>query len=280
MIIYFNGSFIEENKCCISPYDRGFLFADGVYEVIRNTGKKFIELEAHIQRLKTGLEFLRINFKETEKLVDIISELIIKNKFNEQEFLIYIEITRGTSIPRAHLFPSENISPNVFISISKFSPNTIEKENGIKIILHEDVRWGHCNIKTIGLLANVLVRQTAFERNADEAVFVRNGKITEGTHTSFCGFKNEHILIPPLSNFILPGTTRKVILKICRKLEIPYLEREIESDELKSFDELMLFSTTMDVTPVVQIDDYLIGDGKPGELTKKIQKAYDEYIQN
>jgi len=277
-MIYFNGEFMEEELCRISPFERGFLFADGVYEVIRNNGKKFIEFDAHINRLKNGLESLQINFNETDKLLEICNELIEKNNLNNSESIVYIQISRGISYPRNHLFPVSNTPVTILVSISKFTPDKNFHDTGVKIILLEDTRWSRCNLKTTMLLPNVLARQKAFEQNAEEAVLVRNGLITEGTHTSFCGIKNEYLVIPPLSNFILPGITRKVVNKICDALEIPFLERNINEDELKSFDELMLLSTKMDITPVIKVGDSLINGGFPGEDTIRIQKAYLEYI--
>ena len=130
------------------------------------------------------------------------------------------------------------------------------------------------------MIPNILARQKAFEQNAEEAVFIRDDVVTEGTHTSFCGVKNEYLIIPPLSNHILPGITRKVVLNLCDELDIPYVERNINEEELRTFDEFMLLSTKMDVTPVVQIEGIKINDGMPGEITLQIQKAYLDIINS
>jgi len=279
MINYFNGNFLEEDLCKVSPFDRGFLFSDGVYEVIRYTGKRFLEFDSHLERLKSGLEFMKINYGETEKLIDICNELIQKNNLMESGAILYMQITRGISNPRNHLFPVE-ADPTIIASVTKFLPQDEKLKRGVKIILQEDIRWSGCNIKTTALIPNILARQKAFEQNAVEAVFIRNDVVTEGTHTSFCGVKNEYLIIPPLSNHILPGITRKIVLNLCEELDIPYLERNINEEELRTFDEFMLLSTKMDVTPVVQIEGIKINDGMPGEITLQMQKAYIEMISS
>lgn len=274
MYIYFNGQYIEEDDCFISPYDRGFLFSDGVYEVIRFLGKKFFEFDSHMKRLNEGLKFLKIKRKYKNILKDICFELVKKNKFINKEALIYIQITRGISKPRYHTFPDKNISPTVYINITPFSNHKKGLEKGVKVILDEDIRWLKCNIKTISLLPNVLARQKAKESNVAETIFVRNGRITEGTHTNFFGVKDGFLYTAPLSNFILPGITRKVVIEICKKINIPVKEIYIKKNNIKNFNEFFLTSTTMDVTPVIKINNLKIKNGKPGEITRKIRREY------
>jgi D-alanine transaminase len=274
MIIYFNGQYIDEDSCYVSPYDRGFLFSDGIYEVVRYTGKKFFEFDSHFTRLDTGLNFLKIKFSQKDKIPDICEELIKKNDLSDKEALIYIQITRGISKPRNHIFPDMNTLPTVFINATLLPKHDKELENGVNIILDEDIRWSRCNIKTISLIPNVLARQKAKERNAAETVFVREGFITEGTHTNFCGVNNGCLFTAPLSNYVLPGVTRKVVLDICKKINIPFKEEFIKEKDIKLFEEFMLISTTMDVTPVIQIENLQINNGKPGMITGKIQKEY------
>jgi|WetSurMetagenome_2_1015567.scaffolds.fasta_scaffold89739_2 D-alanine transaminase len=274
MIIYFNGQYIDEDSCFISPYDRGFLFSDGVYEVVRYTGKKFFEFDSHKQRLNNGLDFLKIKFPDENKLLKICNELIRINNFSGKDALIYIQITRGASKPRNHIFPDMNTLPTVFINVTLLPKHDKEPGNGVSVILDEDIRWSRCNIKTISLLPNVLARQKAEERNAVETVFVRDGFITEGTHTNFCGVNDGCLFTAPLSNYVLPGVTRKVVLDICKKINIPFKEEYIKEKDIKLFNEFMLISTTMDVTPVIKIENLLINNGKPGTITGKIQKEY------
>jgi D-alanine transaminase len=276
MIAYFNGNFIKEEKCFVSPYDRGFLFSDGVYEVIKYIGEKFFEFQKHSERLEYGLKELKINFPDTDRINDIGIELLRKNNLLNIPATLYVQITRGISKPRNHIFPAKEIPPTVFISVTQLSADKEKNENGIKIILTEDLRWGRCDIKTTLLLPNVLAQQKAFELGAEEAVLVRNGNVTEGSHTSFAAVKNGKLIFPKQSNYILPGITRKVVIEICRQNKIPVAEQDIRVKDLRMYDEFMIMSTKLDVVSVLQIDDRIINNGKPGGLTKTIQRLFDE----
>lgn len=277
MVVYFNGKYIEEKKCFISPYDRGFLFADGVYEVIRYTGKKFLEFDSHHRRLISGLKFLRINFSGIDKLQKICNSLLNKNNLENKETIIYIQITRGISKPRNHTFPPSNTPSTVFINATPMLTNKNLKK-GVNVILDEDIRWSKCNIKTISLLPNVLANQKAKEKKVFETVFIRDGKITEGSHMNFFGVKNGCVYTAPLSNYILPGVTRNAVLKLCKDNNIPYKEIYIEEKFIKEFDEFFLTSTTMDITPVIKINKLKIKNGKPGKVTKKLQEIYEKSL--
>ncbi|HEY5122218.1 MAG TPA: aminotransferase class IV [Ignavibacteria bacterium] len=278
MIIYFNGNYINEKDCFISPYDRGFLFADGIYEVIKYTGKKFFEFESHLSRLNNGLEFLKINYNESGKLLEICNELISIDNFKNSLATVYIQITRGISKPRNHLFPEIGTPLTVLVNVSELKPE--DGKSGFRVILTEDIRWSGCNIKSTLLLPNVLARQKAYENNADEALLVHDGLITEGSHTNFCAIRDGNLYTAPLSNNILPGITRKVVLNICREIGIPVFEISIKADELNSYSELFLTSTKMDIVPVLQVGDRLINNGIPGPVIVKLSKILKELINN
>jgi len=282
MILFFNGNYIKEKDCFISPYDRGFLFADGIYEVIKYTAKnskgRFFEFNSHLSRLKNGLEFLKINFNESAKLLEICNELIIRNNLKNSLALAYIQITRGISKPRNHLFPGIETPPTVLVNVSVLNPEN--EKPGFKVIITEDIRWSGCNIKTTLLLPNVLALQKAHENNADEALLVRDGFITEGSHTSFFAVRDGCLYTAPLSNHILPGITRKVVLNICKEIGIPFFEKSIKANELYSYNEMFLTSTKMDITPVLQVENRLINNGIPGPVTIKLSKVLKELINN
>ncbi|MCU0413996.1 MAG: aminotransferase class IV, partial [Ignavibacteriaceae bacterium] len=236
MIFYFNGQFLNLSDINISPFDRGFLFADGVYESVRTYNKKLFRYKDHLDRLKRSLKETRIDFKELDSIENIIYELMIKNEI-DGEALVYIQITRGTAMPRTHSFPKEKTSPTIFISVQELKESTEEQTNGVKVILQEDVRWLRCDIKSISLLPIVLASQKASDENAAEAILVRDGMITEGTHTNFFAVKEETLYTAPKSRLILEGITRKVVLEFCDKFKIDYREEFIYKDDLKSFDE-------------------------------------------
>jgi D-alanine transaminase len=279
MKVFLNNIIIPVEDGHISPFDRGFLFADGVYESIRTYNKKLFRYEDHLERLRRSLKETRIDFKELDSLENIIYELMIKNEIDE-EALVYIQITRGTAMPRTHSFPKEKISPTLFISVAELNNNTEEQTKGVRVILQEDVRWLRCDVKSISLLPVILASQKATEENAAEAILVRDGQITEGTHTNFFAVKDETIYTAPKSRLILEGITRKVVLEFCDKFKIDYREEFIEKDELKSFDEFFITSTTKEITPVTSIDYWTINDGDPGKVTKSLQAVFKKIAED
>ena len=216
-----------------------------------HTIKNYSDIEDHLDRLKRSLKETRIDFKDLDPIENIIYELMIKNDI-EDEALAYLQITRGSAIPRTHSFPVEKISPTIFISVQNLKENIEEQTKGVKVILQEDVRWLRCDIKSTSLLPVVLASQKATEENAADAILVRDGQITEGTHTNFFAIKNETVYTAPKSRLILEGITRKVVLEFCDKFKIDYREEFIEKDELKSFDEFFITSTTKEITPVTR----------------------------
>lgn len=235
----------------------------------------FFRFDDHIERLKYSIKNLEINYNSFEEIPGILSELIKLNSYAGVELLCYIQITRGVLYPRSHNFPEE-ISPTVFINIYPAKSSRDEQEKGTKVILDEDLRWHRCDIKSISLLPAIL--QKAAKQKASEAVLVRNGFITEGTHTNFCGIKNGILFTHPLDNNILAGITRKVVLEICKEEGIEIKEEPIPAEKIYKFDELFILGTSTEVTPVVQVENQLIANGKPGKLSRKIQQKFREKI--
>ncbi|MCL5028899.1 MAG: D-amino-acid transaminase [Bacteroidetes bacterium] len=279
MIVFFNGQFLELEEVKISPYDRGFQYADGVYEVIRTYYGKLFRYQDHLERLKKSLEAIKIDYSEIDKLDSIIYKIIEKNNYTYDDFSIYIQITRGESYPRKHSFPSEKINPTVFISVTPLD-DASNDNTGIKIIFENDFRWQKCDIKSISLLASVLANQHAVEEDAGEAIWNRDGYLLEGSHTNFWAIKNEEVWTAPLSNLILPGVSRKVIIEVCRNSGIKVSEQAVRENEINSFDEFFVSGTTSEIKPVVQINDWIVGDGKPGKITNKIHSEFNKYVQS
>jgi len=273
MIVYFNEEFIPKEKVIISPDDRGFLFADGAYEVIRSYNGKLFKLDEHLKRMARSLRELRIKYSEIYKLKKVAEKLIRINNFEEEQALIYIQITRGKA-SRTHTFPDEKTIPTVYVTASAFHYDPQKLVDGIKIILVPEMRWGRCDIKSVALLPNVLARQQAKDNGADEAVFVRDGVITEGTHTNFCAVFEGKLFTHPVNNHILAGITRKVVLDLCSEMNISVEESPIPEQKLKEADELMIVGTTVEIMPVVKVDDLKIGNGKPGQITLELQRRF------
>ena len=278
-MVFLNNRILPLEEAYISPFDRGFLFADGVYESIRTYNGKLFRFKDHLDRLKRSLKEIRIDFKEFDSLENIIYDLIKKNKI-EGEALVYLQITRGSVIPRTHSFPKEKILPTLFISVKKFNEDNDEQSRGVKVILQEDIRWLRCDIKSISLLPIVLASQKATEENAVEAILVRDGIITEGTHTNFFAVRDETIFTAPKSRLILEGITRKVILEFCEKFKIDCCEEFINKDDLKSFNEFFITSTTKEITPVTSIDYWTINQGEPGKITKSLQAVFKKITED
>lgn len=276
-IIYLNGSLIAKNEASISPEDRGFNFADGIYEVIKYYGGRPFRYADHMERLRRSLREIRIDFDGFDQLEAVFQSLLEQNGLADQEAGIYLQITRG-SHTRIHQFP-ENIKPTVYATVFPFSSKWDQLENGVKVVTTEDIRWLRCDIKSISLLPNVLAAEKAHEQNAVEAIFIRNGMVTEGSHSSFMAVKNGVVYTHPDSNLILPGITKIVIREICKANHISLVEEGIPASELAGMDEMMIVGTGSEVTPVVQMDENPVKNGKPGPVTLFIQEKFFEQTQ-
>lgn len=279
MIVYFNREYLPLDEVKISPYDRGFHYADGVYETLRTYNGKLFRFESHIKRLNFSLDELNIGFNNLNDFEFISLKLAEINKILPKDFSVYIQITRGVQFPRKHNY-EKNIIPTIFVSVSRLNDNSEQLEKGVKVILEEDIRWTRCDIKSISILPSILAKTRAVNQDAYEAIFYRDGKITEGSHTNFFAVKDSVVYTAPLSNFILEGITREVVLELCNEKKIPVVEDYIQVEQLKSYDEFFITGTTTEVTPVVKIDDSIVGNGLPGKVTRLIQKYFREYVNS
>jgi len=273
-IIYLNGKLIPKTEAAISPEDRGFNFADGIYEVIKYYGGRPFRYADHMERLRRSLREIRIDFDGSGLLEAVFQTLLEQNGLADQEAGIYLQITRG-SHTRIHQFP-EDIKPTVYATAFPFASKWDQLKNGVKVITTEDIRWLRCDIKSVSLLPNVLAAEKAHEQDAVEAIFIRNGIVTEGSHSSFMAVKNGVVYTHPDSNLILPGITKIVIREICKANNISLVEEGIPASELAIMDEMMIVGTGSEVTPVVQLDENLVGNGKPGPVTLFIQEKFFE----
>jgi D-alanine transaminase len=274
-IVYINGSFVPRADARVSVEDRGFVFGDGVYEVIRAIHGHLFATRFHNARLERSLAGVRIELNgedSPDRFVEIGKQLLRDNNLMEGEATLYMQITRGATT-RAHYFPPPGITPTVYISVTRFTPNRDMATNGASAISHPDLRWGRCDLKTLNLLPNVLASQVAKERGAFEAMLIREGVITEGAKTNFFGVVNGTLRTHPCDNRILPGITREVLEKLARDLSIELDETPIKEAEIPRLTELFLTGTTTDVTPVVRLDDKPVGSGRPGELTRRLQRV-------
>lgn len=279
-IVYVNGSFLPRAEARVSVEDRGFVFGDGVYEVLRAINGRLFATRFHNQRLERSLEGVRITLKgddSASRFVEIGKQLLKENNLLHGEAVLYMQVTRGATT-RAHYFPPPDITPTVYISVARFTPYADLAASGASAITHPDLRWGRCDLKTLNLLPNVLASQTAKEQGAFEAMLIRDDVVTEGAKTNFFGVVDGSLRTHPCDSHILPGITRSVLRDLARDLGIELDETPIKVSEIPKLSELFLTGTTTDVMPVVKLDDKPVGKGKPGELTRKLQRVLAESL--
>jgi D-alanine transaminase len=273
LIVYLNGAFIPREKACISPDDRGFYFADGVYEVIKYYRGSAFCFTDHMQRLTHSISETRIRYSGFDRLEIAGNELLHLNRMEKEYAGIYLQITRGAT-PRIHRFPGEATVPTVYMNTCPMPPFIHQLRYGIKVILREDIRWHRCDIKSVMLLPNVLMIQEASENGAEECFFIRDGFFTECAHSNIFGIKDGVLYTHPDSNRILPGITKKVILQQCRMLGIQVQEKPMRADDFRNFDEFFISGTGNEVMPVIQLENSTVRDGRPGPVTRRIQQEF------
>ena len=279
MTVYLNGQFMNAEDAKIPVLDRGFIFGDGVYEVWRVVDGKLFEHARHERRLKKGLKTIEIAMadREVEALHGVAERLLRENDLTRGEGTFYVEVTRGAA-PRTHAYPPKGTAPTVFGMVSRFEVPHALREAGAKAVTERDVRWLRCDVKTVQLLPNCMAKQKAQQAGALEAIFVRDGIVTEGTHTSVLGVKNGTLVTHPLGELILPSVTRELVLEIAREQGVPVSEKPFTDKEMFALDELFVSGTTTDVTPIVEVDGKKIGSGKPGPVSKQLYAGLQEKL--
>jgi D-alanine transaminase len=273
-LVFINGKYLPMEEARVSVEDRGFQFADGVYDVIRCYRGKPFALYLHLQRLQNSAAGLSIPMPYTlEEFKDICLQLLKQNPVDQGT--IYIQITRGFSM-RTHSFPSESLQPTTVVYVRSINPigPRLRKE-GVYVITLPDDRWNHCNLKTICLLPNVLAKEEATRRGANEALLYGPGGIVyEGSTSNVCFIKDGVLCTHPLTNKVLPGISRHVLLELAREGGIPVEEVPRTVTEFEEADEVFLTSTTREVLPVTRIDDSVISGGKAGPMTRQLYEAF------
>ena len=273
MICYFNGRFLPKEDIRISPDDRGFLFGDGVYEVICSYGGRLFKDHEHVHRLRHSLQEMSMVVPDVDDLTNVGLELLERNGMQSSFATIYIQITRGVA-PRRHAFPDAGTAPTVFVAVYPYHLPTDKWDQGVTTILHPDLRWSRCDIKTTAIVPNILANQKAAESGSYEAVLVRDGVVTEGTHTSFGAVFDGTLWTHPLTQHLLPGITRSIVLALCRSESIPVREEPVPVERLQKASEMILFATTIAVTSIVQMDGRLVGSGKPGPVARRLLACF------
>jgi len=274
-IIYLNGEYLPLKQATVPVEDRGFLFADGIYEVVRFYGGRPFRLEAHLQRLRHSAHGARLPLSGAiSDLPAIIKRLLAENNLQDAE--IYIEYTRGAAHPRSHPFPAEAHPTLLVMPVPiRVLPDTA-LTHGLSTVTIPDIRWRRCDIKSIMLLPNVMAKQQARDQGAFEAVLVRDGIITEGASANVFAVIEDSLTTHPADHDILGGITRQVVLELAVELGLGIHEEPFTLDQLYAAQEVFLTSTTVEVLPITQVDGRSIGNGRPGPVTMRLHGAFQK----
>lgn len=274
-MIYLNGKFLPIEQATIPVLDRGFIFGDGVYEVIPVYSHKPFRLADHLLRLQHSLDGIRLKNPYTdEQWYELLGQVIAGNEGEDQ--YLYLHITRGVA-KRDHAFPV-GVSPTVFIMSNPLpTPPQEMLLTGVSAITAIDNRWGRCDIKATSLLPNILLRQLAVDAGAMETILLRDGFLTEGSASNIFIVKNNVLLTPPKSHLILPGITYDVVLELAKTHAIPHEVRAVSEEKMRAADEVLLTSSTKEVMPIVSLDGKSVGNGKPGPVFKQLSLLYQQY---
>jgi len=276
--VYLNGNYMPEQDACIPVTDRGFIFGDGVYEVIPAYAGRLFRLDEHLQRLQNSLDAIRLHNPHTVlQWHSLLTKLIEEN--GGGDLSVYLQVTRGPA-KRDHALP-KHVRPTVFAMANPLSPPTKESlKEGVKAITSPDYRWLNCHIKATSLLPNVLLRQMAIDAGASEAILIRNNEATEGAASNLFIVEKEVIITPPKGPFLLPGITRDLILELAKQHHISYEESAISEQRLLSADEIWMTSSTKEILPVTQLNGRPVGTGKPGAVWSRMVDLFQAFKQS
>jgi D-alanine transaminase len=272
-LVYLNGELTPLSEAKIPVLDRGFIFGDGVYEVIPMYARRPFRAKQHMARLFRSLKSIGIpNPYDEQRWMTLISQ--VSDAYPSDDQLIYIQVTRGVA-KRGHAFPKDEIVPTVFIMTNPLTvPTAQARETGVACVTMEDKRWLHCEIKSISLLGNVLAAQQAAENAVVEAIQFRDGFLTEASSSNVWIVKNGKLMAPPKDNLILEGIRYALIEDLCRTGDIPFESRRITREEVFAADEVILSSASKEVLPVTTIDGKTVGNGAPGPVFRTLYAAY------
>ncbi len=276
-LVYLNGEYLPAAEACVPVLDRGFMFGDGVYEVLPVYSGNAFAVQEHMERLQRSLDALEIaNPLALGDWQQVFDQLILNNT-GAQDAVIYLQITRGVMQRRDHVF-ARDMRPTVLVMCQLIEyPSQQMNTKGVKAITREDNRWGDCYIKSLNLLPNVLHKQYAVDHEAVESILIRDGQATEGSASNLFIVKDDIIRTPPQGRHILGGITRELILKICQESKIVAREIAISEDELHDADEVWITSSTKEIVPVTTLNQHKVGAGVPGPKWLQLIELYQQY---
>jgi D-alanine transaminase len=274
-IVYVNGAYVPHEAACVSIDDRGFVFGDSIYEVVKSYAGVPFRLSDHLERMRRGAMEIRLPLAHSDaEFAQIAFELLERNRL-EQHASIYFQVSRGPGA-HTHPFPDEPRPTTVVVTTPVPELDRHPYEKGIQVITFNDVRWSMCHVKSVGLLVSVLAKQAAVDAGVGDTLFVRDGVIVEGASANFFGVRGGELMTHPEGPSILPGITRRVVLEIAQREGIPIREVGLLAAELTSIDEAFLTGTGTEVLPVTSIDGQRVGSGSRGAITSAIQERFYE----
>jgi len=281
-ICFVNGEYTTRENARVSVEDRGYQFADGVYEVIRFHGRRGLKLDAHLERMQRSCDSLRITGNPSiEQWHVIIDRLIEECELPDDDSVahtMYIQVSRGVC-PRSHPFPTAALEPSLVAYFRKAPVYTeAQRAAGVALSAQPDERWERCHIKSVALLPVVLAKQAAIETGAFEALLVRNGKVTEGGATNAYCVRDGVVYTHPEGRHILSGVTRALVFEAAQKAGVDVREEAVTLEQFRSADEAFISSTTMDIMPATKLDGAAIGSGKPGPVTQRLIESMQELV--
>ena len=274
-IVYLNGAFLPMGEAKVPVLDRGFIYGDGVYEVIPVYHRAPFRMPHHLKRLQYSLDGIRLaNPMDDDAWDALVRELVARQPFDDQ--YVYLQVTRGVA-KRDHAFP-KGARPTVFMMSNPLPlPSREQVERGVAAVTADDNRWHRCDLKSTSLLGNVLMRQRAAEAGCVECIMFRDGFVSEASSSNVFVVKDKQIAAPPNNHLVLPGTTNDVVMELARKARMPLVMREISEDEVRAADEIWITSATKEVLAVSRLDDRPVGSGKPGPMYKRMYQLYQDY---
>ena len=277
--VYLNGEFLPKDRATISVDDRGFLLSDGIYEVTPAYRGRLFRIEQHMRRLRHGLDALRIEY-DSEGLPEMHADLIAANSLDTEDVaIVYLQITRGAA-PRTHHFPPEGTPSTVYAFAQAYHrPASARWERGYEAVTVPDDRWARVDIKSIGLLPNVLAQQAAAEAGVADALLVKDGVALEGSHNNLFAVFDGVVTTHPATHQILHGVTRAYVIELAKGQGLPVEERPVPLEEIRAADEIFFTGTTTEVRPTVRLDDQPVGSGKVGPVARALYEAFQAGTQ-
>ncbi|AEB29413.1 D-alanine aminotransferase [Carnobacterium sp. 17-4] len=279
MKVIWNDKIVERSEVKIDMEDRGYQFADGIYDVVRAYNGKFFTLNEHVDRLFSSAEKIELDMPFTkDELKQLLSKLIEENGIDTGN--VYMQLTRGIGIPRNHTYTDPELVPPVFTATTTIVPRDQEKmDQGMTAFIVPDMRWLRCDIKSISLLGNIMAKHEAHKKGGDEAILHRDGIVTECSSSNVWMIKDDTIYTHPDGNLVLPGITKIMLLKVARKAGMLVKEEAFTIEDLKEADEVFASSTTMEAMPIISIDGNPVGHGKRGAVVEKLQQLYVDAVE-